>query len=81
MDPLSIGELDPLTRMAADLEAFPVVGSRPLRDTFEPWNVKKNAILHRFTTQEKLSITTSVFATEHGTVTFFVVLETKKYLI
>lgn len=68
LDPLTINQLDPLTRMAADLDNFPVLGARPLRDTFEPWSVKKNAILHRFTTQEKLSITTSVFATDHGTV-------------
>lgn len=65
LDPLSLSELDPLSRMAADFDSFPS-GARPLKDTFEPWNVKKHAILHRFTTQEKLSITTSVFATEHG---------------
>ncbi len=30
-----------------------------LDDTFEPWNVKKSGILSKFTTSEKLSITTS----------------------
>jgi len=37
------------------------------KDSFEPWNVKKATILTRFTTQEKLSITTSVYASsEHA---------------
>ncbi|ODM88588.1 hypothetical protein Ocin01_18094, partial [Orchesella cincta] len=65
LDPLSICEMDPLTRMASDLYSFPEISSRPLRDSFEPWSVKKAAILHRFTTQEKMTITTSVFAAEH----------------
>lgn len=58
--------------MALDLDPFPGVGSRSLKDSFEPWNVKKTSILRKFTTQEKMTITTSVFATEHGTLEVYI---------
>src|SRR5271156_1849039 len=70
MDPLSIQNLDPLTRMAvAETQGNGYIvntseGSqmyRSTKDTFEPWSVKKHSILSKFTTQEKLSLTTSVY--------------------
>jgi len=69
-DPLTsnLNDLDPLTRMAYDdnSNSYGSFQFRSTRDTFEPWSVKKVAILNRFTTQEKLSITTSSFASEAG---------------
>ncbi|CAG7719449.1 unnamed protein product [Allacma fusca] len=63
LDPLSLNELDPLTRMAVGCDYNPEFAVKS--DNFEPWNSKKVAILNKFTTQEKLSITTSYFAADH----------------
>lgn len=65
MERMNLSELDPLTRMAAsELEGNDFVQGkfRSSKDSFEPWAVKKMAILTKFTTQEKLSITTSVYS-------------------
>jgi len=66
-DPLSLSEMDPLTRLSVT-EASSFSGGliRSSRDSFEPWAVKKMGILSKFTTQEKLSITTSVYASSSG---------------
>lgn len=71
IDPLTanLNELDPLTRMVVDQEQITPYSNtniRSSRDTFEPWSFRKSAILSRFTTQEKLSITTSIYVTESG---------------
>jgi hypothetical protein len=73
LDPLgggeavNIRELDPLTRMAVDSDFSLDHTVKPLKDSFEPWSVKKTTILSKFTTQEKLSITTSVYTSaDHG---------------
>ncbi|XP_052263042.1 VPS35 endosomal protein-sorting factor-like isoform X1 [Dreissena polymorpha] len=71
MGPLGEG-LDPLSAMAAEASApaaavrtysFAEEGSKPrtvsMDDSFEPWSAKKADILARYTTSEKLSITTS----------------------
>ncbi|XP_054717134.1 VPS35 endosomal protein-sorting factor-like [Uloborus diversus] len=63
-DPLSqfASGLDPLSQMAEEHErAKEISASRKchLDDTFEPWSAKKVAILSKYTTSEKLSITTS----------------------
>jgi len=65
---VDLEELDPLSRMAADLDPFAVHGKlgHSSRDTFEPWSLKKQAILSKFNTHEKMSITTSSFASERG---------------
>lgn len=63
-DPLSqfASGLDPLSQMAEEHErAKEISASRKCRldESFEPWSMKKAAILNKYTTSEKLSIATS----------------------
>ncbi|XP_067673421.1 VPS35 endosomal protein-sorting factor-like [Haliotis asinina] len=74
VDPLSAGPLgaafdgtDPLSQLAATVDVKPARSrsfqekeeAQELDETFEPWSAKKGSILAKFTTSEKLSITTS----------------------
>ncbi|PSN36151.1 UPF0505 protein [Blattella germanica] len=57
-------EMDPLSKMAADMWEPPPGDRRKskdaqLDDLIEPWSARKSAILVKFTTSEKLSIVTS----------------------
>jgi hypothetical protein len=67
VDPLSAA-LDPLSLAAAsfnDLDKdFEVDGQSKVDDSFEPWSAKKANILTKYTTSEKLSITTSFLSAE-----------------
>ncbi|XP_033326331.2 VPS35 endosomal protein-sorting factor-like [Megalopta genalis] len=68
-DPLSQfarQELDPLSKMAADewdYSSNTTTTSKKVKDTaeelVEPWSTRRNAILSKYTTSEKLSIVTS----------------------
>ncbi|XP_064477807.1 VPS35 endosomal protein-sorting factor-like isoform X2 [Ornithodoros turicata] len=55
--------LDPLTMMSAeetvDKNESSITKSASLEESFEPWAIKKSGILARYSTSEKLSITTS----------------------
>lgn len=64
---------DPLRRMAVEEDSIKgpsssvvTSSSKGMRDTFEPWGVRKAGILSRFTTHEKLSLTTSSFTSGDG---------------
>lgn len=65
IDPLSkfvIEETDPLTQMATEMTGTHgnYKKSRDKTDfDFEPWNLRKQGILSKYTTSEKLSIITS----------------------
>ncbi|XP_062508525.1 VPS35 endosomal protein-sorting factor-like [Corticium candelabrum] len=66
-DPLSI-DLDPLSLAAAtsrnvDKDFAPTMQGS-MDDSFEPWRAKKANILSKYTTSEKLSITTSFLSDE-----------------
>ncbi|XP_021918699.1 UPF0505 protein C16orf62 homolog isoform X2 [Zootermopsis nevadensis] len=57
-------EMDPLSKMAADMWEPVQSDQRKSKDTLlddavEPWAARKSAILNKFTTSEKLSIVTS----------------------
>ncbi|KAG1676021.1 UPF0505 protein C16orf62 [Nymphon striatum] len=62
MDPLSQLASDPLSQMALAPESKSRTNSEKEFESdsnFEPWSVKKSSILNKYTTSEKLSITTS----------------------
>ncbi|XP_074647304.1 VPS35 endosomal protein-sorting factor-like [Tubulanus polymorphus] len=68
LDPLSQFAADPLTRLAQQASSSKeLVKSKTvegLDETFEPWSSKRISILNRYTTSEKLSITTSFLGTD-----------------
>ncbi|XP_052071007.1 VPS35 endosomal protein-sorting factor-like [Mytilus californianus] len=71
LDPLSasLEGSDPLSQMSLSSSSLPTTGRKSsfkesaetdgLDETFEPWSVKKSSILTKYSTSEKLSITTS----------------------
>ncbi|XP_076073296.1 VPS35 endosomal protein-sorting factor-like [Mytilus galloprovincialis] len=71
LDPLSasLEGSDPLSQMSIASSSLPTTGRKSsfkesaetdgLDETFEPWSVKKSSILTKYSTSEKLSITTS----------------------
>ncbi|XP_063444782.1 VPS35 endosomal protein-sorting factor-like [Mytilus trossulus] len=71
LDPLSasLEGSDPLSQMSISSSSLPTTGRKSsfkesaetdgLDETFEPWSVKKSSILTKYSTSEKLSITTS----------------------
>lgn len=72
IDPLSqFAAMDPLSQMAEEHErAKELSMSKKVHvdDSFEPWSSKKSAILSKYTTSEKLSITTSFLSGGEGVV-------------
>ncbi|KAJ8318573.1 hypothetical protein KUTeg_003664 [Tegillarca granosa] len=71
---VSLDGSDPLSQMAAESEALAKktrslslkenTGNDLLDETFEPWSAKKAGILTKYTTSEKLSITTSFLSAQ-----------------
>ncbi|RNA42489.1 hypothetical protein BpHYR1_036590 [Brachionus plicatilis] len=71
IDPLSAASLDPLSKMVAQIsikEKQEKIKENEAKISFEPWSLKKNAILARYTTVEKLSITSSFLNPINGAV-------------
>lgn len=62
VDPLSAVSLDPLSKLVAQIsmkEKLEKIKEDEAKLSFEPWSLRKNAILSKYTTVEKLSITSS----------------------
>lgn len=63
--------LDPLSKMVAEVsfkEKQEIIKLNEIRSSFEPWSFKKSAVLSKYTTVEKLSITSSFLTPIAGAV-------------
>ncbi len=73
-DPLSSNNeasLDPLSLMVASVtikEKQEIIRMNEIKSSFEPWSFKKSSILSKYTTVEKLSITSSFLTPMAGVV-------------
>jgi hypothetical protein len=63
--------VDPLSKMVADVslkERQEMLKLNEIKSSFEPWSLKKSAILAKYTTVEKLTITSSFLTPIAGAV-------------
>ena len=70
-DPLSEASVDPLSKMVAQVslkEKQELIKRNELKSSFEPWSLKKSAIMAKYTTVEKLTITSSFLTPIAGAV-------------
>lgn len=71
LDPLNEIALDPLSKMVAEVsfkEKQEKLKESEVKSSFEPWSLKKPNILAKYTTLEKLTITSSFLTPIAGAV-------------